>query len=176
MGDREFKNNFKYSPEDSHEEEIKHRKDLLTDSRDNLLKYLEDPSELKKYLNIRDVDEGDFSVYTGKAGLALLYLKLGKIDKAEQLILKCEKKLRQKRVTFLEGDSGVLAIAAVVMEKMGKTSERDVRVKKVVEMADQMDVLNTKSDLPDELLYGSQQEWLSIQPYLPPPSPWTWCC
>lgn len=154
MGDREFKNNFKYSPEDSHEEEIKHRKDLLTDSRDNLLKYLEDPSELKKYLNIRDVDEGDFSVYTGKAGLALLYLKLGKIDKAEQLILKCEKKLRQKRVTFLEGDSGVLAIAAVVMEKMGKTSERDVRVKKVVEMADQMDVLNTKSDLPDELLYG----------------------
>jgi len=153
MGEREFKNNFKYSLEDS-PEDIKKRKDLLTDSRDNLIKYLEDPPELKKLLNIDEIDEGDISVYTGKAGIALLYLKLGKIDKAEKLILKCEKKLRQRRVTFLEGDSGVLAIAAVVMEKLGKTSERDVRVKKVVEMAEQMDVLNAKSDLPDELLYG----------------------
>ena len=70
---------------------------------------------------------GDYSVYSGTSGLVLLYLRLSEtvyrdnptrkrqvLARAQELITKPLNHLNGRRLTFLCGDGGVLALAAVI--------------------------------------------------------------
>ena len=76
-------------------------------------------------------DWRDFSVYTGKAGYALLYLEAGKIldsvDYMEQAFFMAEKCTMHlhahshgRELTFLTGAGGPLAISAVCAHSMNQ--------------------------------------------------------
>jgi len=90
----------------------------------------------------------DGTVYTGKGGHALLFLKLGDLDKAGDLARESLETVSSSRVTFLCGFSGPLSILAVVESKRGRT----VSLAPILSLADQVCAL--PSSTPDELLYG----------------------
>lgn len=72
------------------------------------------------------LDYNDNSVYTGTSGVALLKLKRNPEDEEnlkEALQLLSLHKLRKKRHTFLCGDTGPLAIGAVIYHRLGMTEE-----------------------------------------------------
>ncbi|KAJ3643298.1 hypothetical protein Zmor_026020 [Zophobas morio] len=102
----------------------------------------------------KHLDFNDYSVYTGTAGIALLKLK--KDDQSKQNLQEAKEllslhRLRKKRHTFLCGDTGPLAIAAVIDYKLGnKTYMQCVQSIRAMEE----DVLNINSDLANEYLYG----------------------
>ncbi|KAK9889522.1 hypothetical protein WA026_006876 [Henosepilachna vigintioctopunctata] len=101
------------------------------------------------------VDPHDYSVYTGTSGIALLKLKKDPKNTRnlkEILELLQLKKLRNRRHTFLCGDTGPLAIGAVVHHKLGNHEEVKSIVDSILSMQD--DVFNIASDLPNEYLYG----------------------
>ncbi|KAL3268793.1 hypothetical protein HHI36_007889 [Cryptolaemus montrouzieri] len=104
---------------------------------------------------LRNIDHSDYSVYTGTAGIALLKLKKSPNDLQnlkEILELLPLKRLKNRRHTFLCGDTGPLAIAAVVHHKLGNHEQVKVIVDRILSMQD--DVFNISSDLPNEYLYG----------------------
>ncbi|XP_044753496.1 glutathione S-transferase LANCL1 [Coccinella septempunctata] len=101
------------------------------------------------------IDKHDYSVYTGTSGLALLKLKKDPNNPEnlkEILELIPLKRLKNKRHTFLCGDAGPLAIAAVVHYKLGNHDQTKLVVERLLSMKD--DVFNINSDLPNEYLYG----------------------
>nr|XP_022310754.1 lanC-like protein 2 [Crassostrea virginica] len=95
----------------------------------------------KKYLELLEVieravaslDDTDGSVYTGTAGIALLYLHLYEIasDKGDHSLL--HKSLeyikgsidncKRRKLTFLCGDSGPLALAVVIYSLLGESKK-----------------------------------------------------
>jgi len=87
-------------------------------------------------------------VYTGKAGLALLYLKLNKLDLATTLVDESLHIISSSRVTFLTGTPGPLAIKAIICHKQGGQPD----IIPILKMAPE--VCRPDSNLPDELLYG----------------------
>ncbi|XP_060833144.1 lanC-like protein 2 isoform X2 [Bombus pascuorum] len=103
---------------------------------------------------------GDYSVYTGLAGIAYLFYKYGKcfnephyINDAVKLLRICTDKFRGKgEITFLTGIVGPVALGAVVFHSEGYSDEAQNMISKVKSL--QSVVLNENSDLPDELLYG----------------------
>lgn len=119
-----------------------------------LLNYFE--SEFKSYTDVRD-----FSVYTGTAGIALLYYHLSKvfldrknefIEKALELLGGALKRIKQRDVTFLCGEVGPLALAAVLYSEIGQEGESRKRLQMLKEKLSY--VTNLQTDLPDEILYG----------------------
>ncbi|XP_042216662.1 lanC-like protein 2 [Homarus americanus] len=101
----------------------------------------------------------DYSVYTGTSGYVLLYLHLAEIlgddtylQKATPLVNKAFRNLKGRRLSFLCGDSGPLALAAILNDK---TKEKEI-VKSSITSIKEMEraVLDIESDLPDELLFG----------------------
>ncbi|GCB76450.1 hypothetical protein scyTo_0017467 [Scyliorhinus torazame] len=118
-------------------------------------------SELLQHLKngLLKADETDSSSYTGWAGIALLYLHLYDIygdqsflQKALQYVNKSLKFLSGRVVTFLCGDGGPLAVAAVVHHKLQQTQESDGYINQLLQLHPSVVKLNSK--LPDEMLYG----------------------
>ncbi|KAK1885569.1 LanC-like protein 2 [Dissostichus eleginoides] len=101
---------------------------------------------------LKTADPHDFSTYTGWTGIALLYLQLHRcsqesshLQRALDYVKRTLRILNGRKVSFLCGDAGPLAVGAVVHHKLSNTEESQ-------------DCLNSSvlsdSDLSDELLYG----------------------
>ncbi|XP_072117258.1 glutathione S-transferase LANCL1 [Mobula birostris] len=104
-------------------------------------------------------DRTDCSTYTGWAGIALLYLHLHNVygdqnflQKAAEYVNKSLKCLTRRVVTFLCGDAGPLAIAAVVCHKLQQIQESDNYVNQLLHL--RQSAVKSSSKLQNELLYG----------------------
>uniref|UniRef100_A0A8C3VCW4 LanC-like protein 2 n=3 Tax=Catharus ustulatus TaxID=91951 RepID=A0A8C3VCW4_CATUS len=108
---------------------------------------------------LKTADPHDCSAYTGWTGIALLYLQLYRVTKNQShlqrsldYVKRILRNLNGRRVTFLCGDAGPLAVGAVVYHKLKNDSESKECVAKLLQL--QRTVISTDSELPDELLYG----------------------
>ena len=115
------------------------------------LVYLTNPSSYAALLGLSaaacsPADDG--TVYTGTGGLALLFLRLGDLDKAGTLAREALQTASSSKPTFLTGFPGPLALLAVVESRRG----RSVSLAPLLALAPQAVALS--SPLPDELLYG----------------------
>ncbi|GLG95310.1 LanC-like protein 3 homolog [Gryllus bimaculatus] len=101
----------------------------------------------------------DYSVYTGTSGIAFLYflmaMKLKKPEyykKSLKILENTFPRLKNRRVSFLTGDSGPLALGSVMYDRLGMPEESLRCAHRVKEILPTIVSLN--SDLPDEILYG----------------------
>ncbi|XP_052452662.1 lanC-like protein 2 isoform X1 [Carassius gibelio] len=108
---------------------------------------------------LKTADPHDFSTYTGWTGIALLYLQLYRgtqdashLQRALDYIKRALRNLNGRRVSFLCGDAGPLAVGAVLHHLLKNQSESQDCLTKLLQL--QRSVLSTDSDAPDELLYG----------------------
>ncbi|XP_075036381.1 glutathione S-transferase LANCL1 [Mixophyes fleayi] len=108
---------------------------------------------------LKSTDPGDFTVYTGWSGIALLYLHLSEVygdpshlQRAQEYASKGLRCVNRRDVTFLCGGAGTYAVAAVIFYKLGSNKEADDCVTRVLQM--HPSVIKAESRLPDELLYG----------------------
>ncbi|XP_050793699.1 lanC-like protein 2 isoform X1 [Gopherus flavomarginatus] len=108
---------------------------------------------------LKTADPHDCSAYTGWTGIALLYLQLYRVTRDQKYlqrsldyVKRILRNLTGRRVTFLCGDAGPLAVGAVVYHKLKIDSESKECITKLLQL--QRTVISTDSELPDELLYG----------------------
>nr|XP_058152561.1 lanC-like protein 2 isoform X2 [Dasypus novemcinctus] len=108
---------------------------------------------------LKTADPHDCSAYTGWTGIALLYLQLHRVTGDQTYLLRSLdyvkrtlRNLNGRRVTFLCGDAGPLAVGAVVYHKLRSDSEAQECIAKLMQL--QRAVVCRDSELPDELLYG----------------------
>ncbi|XP_061821075.1 lanC-like protein 2 [Nerophis lumbriciformis] len=108
---------------------------------------------------LKTADPHDFSTYTGWTGIALLYLQLHRVSneasylqRALDYVKRSMRILNGRKVTFLCGDAGPLAVGAVVHHKLGNTADSKDCLTKLLQL--QQSVLSTDPEMPDELLYG----------------------
>ncbi|CAI5674029.1 unnamed protein product [Oreochromis niloticus] len=108
---------------------------------------------------LKTADPHDFSTYTGWTGIALLYLQLHRVSneashlhRALDYVKRTMRILNGRKVTFLCGDAGPLAVGAVVHHKLNNTTDSKECLSRLLQL--QRSVLSPDSDLPDELLYG----------------------
>nr|XP_055062092.1 glutathione S-transferase LANCL1 [Misgurnus anguillicaudatus] len=106
---------------------------------------------------LKGADPRDCTGYTGWAGIALLYLHLHSIfgetlylHKALEHVSRSLRSLTQRWVTFLCGDAGPLAIAAVVYHRLQKPHEAEECLNRLMQLHQSV----VQGKLPDELLYG----------------------
>uniref|UniRef100_A0A3Q3XC25 Glutathione S-transferase LANCL1 n=1 Tax=Mola mola TaxID=94237 RepID=A0A3Q3XC25_MOLML len=105
---------------------------------------------------LKSANARDCTAYTGWAGIALLYLHLHDVFGEASFLQKalehaeCSLKhlTRRHDVTFLCGDAGPLAVAAVVYCRLQRAQEADVCITRSVA------VVKGSGELPNELLYG----------------------
>nr|XP_057907891.1 glutathione S-transferase LANCL1 isoform X1 [Doryrhamphus excisus] len=108
---------------------------------------------------MKSADPRNCTSYTGWAGIALLYLHLHRVFKQEVFLqkalehvsrsLKC---LTRRDVTFLCGDAGPLAVAAVVYHRLQRQGEADDCITRLLQY--HPTVVKGSGGLPNELLYG----------------------
>ncbi|XP_015437581.1 PREDICTED: lanC-like protein 1 isoform X2 [Dufourea novaeangliae] len=128
-------------------------KRALSESTKKLLYQLEE----KKSHWIHDHDN---SVYTGTAGIAYMFYHYGKcfnepayIRKAAKLLGTSVSKFRGRReITFVTGIAGPLALHAVVSHSEGNEKESENMITRLKSLSSH--VLDERSELSDELLYG----------------------
>ncbi|XP_077365475.1 lanC-like protein 2 [Festucalex cinctus] len=108
---------------------------------------------------LKTADPHDFSTYTGWTGIALLYVQLYRgsddvahLQRALDYVKRSMRILNGRKVTFLCGDAGPLAVGAVVHHKLGNTADSNDCLSRLLQL--QRSVLSTDSEMPDELLYG----------------------
>uniref|UniRef100_A4IIE7 LanC-like protein 2 n=1 Tax=Xenopus tropicalis TaxID=8364 RepID=A4IIE7_XENTR len=108
---------------------------------------------------LKTADPHDCSAYTGYTGIALLYLQLYRVTKEQShlqrsldYVKRILRNLNGRRVSFLCGDAGPLAVSAVVHHKLNNEAESKECIAKLLQL--QRGVVSTDTDLPDELLYG----------------------
>uniref|UniRef100_A0A671RE20 LanC-like protein 2 n=1 Tax=Sinocyclocheilus anshuiensis TaxID=1608454 RepID=A0A671RE20_9TELE len=108
---------------------------------------------------LKTADPHDFSTYTGWTGIALLYLQLYRgtqeashLQRALDYVKRALRNLNGRRVSFLCGDAGPLAVGAVVHHHLKNQTESQECLTKLLQL--QRSVLSPDSDVPDELLYG----------------------
>ncbi|RVE41582.1 hypothetical protein evm_013767, partial [Chilo suppressalis] len=102
----------------------------------------------------------DGTIYTGSAGLALYYITCGLIkNNTNQDMLKTALQyinidnLKGRRISFLCGDAGPLALATVISFKLG--TKRPDTVPDYKSLAERlMSLISLLDESPDELLYG----------------------
>ncbi|KAM4626191.1 glutathione S-transferase LANCL1 isoform 1-T1 [Discoglossus pictus] len=121
-------------------------------------------SKIKELLQLmekglKSADPGDCTVYTGWAGVALLYLHLSDVygepsllQKAQDYVSRSLRCLSRRDVTFFCGDAGPYAVGAAVFQKLGLSKEAEDCVRSLIKM--HTSVVKLDSRLPDELLYG----------------------
>ncbi|XP_046390142.1 lanC-like protein 2 [Ischnura elegans] len=126
-------------------------KERLRTSVDQLLARLE--------AGMATTSRSDVSMYTGTPGYALLFWMLSRKRPGEDFqqhsmnILEAAlPRLRNRDVTFICGDPGPLALAAVVYHTLGKPDRSVELVKRIKSFAPI--ITDLESDLPDEALYG----------------------
>ncbi|XP_053268969.1 lanC-like protein 2 [Pleuronectes platessa] len=108
---------------------------------------------------LKTADPHDFSTYTGWTGIALLYLQLHRVSqeashlqRALDYVKRAMRILNSRKVTFLCGDAGPLAVGAVVHHKLNNTADSKDCLSRLLQL--QRSVLSPDSEMPDELLYG----------------------
>ncbi|KAM6953279.1 lanC-like protein 2 [Aplochiton taeniatus] len=108
---------------------------------------------------LKTADPHDFSTYTGWTGIALLYLQLHRVtgeashlQRALDYVKRTLRNLAGRRVTFLCGDAGPLAVGAVVHHRLKNSADSQECVSKLLQL--QRAVLSPEGEMPDELLYG----------------------
>ncbi|XP_061522928.1 lanC-like protein 2 [Phycodurus eques] len=108
---------------------------------------------------LKTADPHDFSTYTGWTGIALLYLQLYRgsnevahLQRALDYVKRSMRILNGRKVTFLCGDAGPLAVGAVVHHKLGNRADSNDCLSRLLQL--QRSVLSPDSEMPDELLYG----------------------
>ncbi|XP_062302673.1 glutathione S-transferase LANCL1 [Osmerus eperlanus] len=109
---------------------------------------------------LKSADPRDCTSYTGWTGIALLYLHLhevfGDISFLQRALVHVSRSLkcltRRHDVTFLCGDAGPLAVAAVVYHRLQRAPEAEECVSRLLQLHQR--VVKGSGDLPDELLYG----------------------
>uniref|UniRef100_UPI0037E8C5BB lanC-like protein 2 n=1 Tax=Semicossyphus pulcher TaxID=241346 RepID=UPI0037E8C5BB len=108
---------------------------------------------------LKTADPHDFSTYTGWTGIALLYLQLHRVSqeaphlqRALDYVKRTMRILNGRKVTFLCGDAGPLAVGAVVHHKLNNTADSKDCLSRLLQL--QRAVLSPDSEMPDELLYG----------------------
>ncbi|KAL2085371.1 hypothetical protein ACEWY4_018691 [Coilia grayii] len=108
---------------------------------------------------LKTADPHDYSTYTGWTGIALLYLQLHRVSseashlqRALDYVKRTLRSLSGRRVTFLCGDAGPLAVGAVIHHRLDNGAESKECISKLLQL--QRSVLSPDSDVPDELLYG----------------------
>jgi lantibiotic modifying enzyme len=123
----------------------------------NLFKFFE--SNLEDYININD-----YSIYTGISGVAFLFFHLDKVlpkniitsdnllDKSLSYLEKVLKYLNNKKYSFICGDSGPIALSAVIYHIKGNNEECNKMLKLL--KLNINDISNINIELSDELLYG----------------------
>lgn len=101
----------------------------------------------------------DYSVYVGTSGQAMFYYIYYQrthdskyLDKAQKLIERSLKYLKNRRFSFLNGDAGPIAVSALIYEALGKQENLESSVQKLKALAPH--VVDLRSDIPDEILYG----------------------
>ncbi|XP_055332816.1 lanC-like protein 2 [Paramacrobiotus metropolitanus] len=129
------------------------RKDLETEISRLCIK-LEKRSE--------DIGEHDHSVYTGHAGIALLYMHLYKnfppFQKYKYLKIALShvepylSKLKLKRPSFICGEAGILAVGAVLLNQLNMKEKAEDCVKNLLKFGREVSDVDDK--MPDEVLYG----------------------
>ncbi|CAF1071789.1 unnamed protein product [Adineta ricciae] len=155
MTDRYFPNNyFDYR----NETYLTSNNHLIPEVGSSIAHWIEQQTDrLERHLH--QTDPTNFSVYTGSTGIALLYLRLSILfsnkkdaykSKAKALVDSSLAQLSGKRISFLSGDPGPLAIAAVIYRDLG--DDRIVRkcIDKLVSIKE--DALSDSK--PDEYLNG----------------------
>lgn len=109
----------------------------------------------------KDVDPKDYSVYTGMSGISILYLHLASLSSSdeEELLKKslmyserALKLLKGSRLSFLCGDPGPLAVAAVIYHKLNLKPKSDAALERLQSLHER--VVDPHSDIPDEILFG----------------------
>ncbi|KAL1006341.1 hypothetical protein UPYG_G00071080 [Umbra pygmaea] len=108
---------------------------------------------------LKTADPHDFSTYTGWTGIALLYLQLHRVSseachlqRALDYVKRTLRILNGRKITFLCGDAGPLAVAAVVHHRLKNQSESRECLTKLLHL--QRGAVSADCDMPDELLYG----------------------
>ncbi|XP_049607976.1 glutathione S-transferase LANCL1 isoform X1 [Syngnathus scovelli] len=109
---------------------------------------------------LKAADQKDCTTYTGWAGIALLYLHIHRIFKQPAFLQKALEHIsrslkcltRRHDVTFLCGDAGPLAVAAVVYHQLQMPGEADECIRRLLQYHER--VMKGSNGLPDELLYG----------------------
>ncbi|KAM4718766.1 lanC-like protein 2 isoform 2-T6 [Anableps anableps] len=108
---------------------------------------------------LKTADPHDFTTYTGWTGIALLYLQLHRVSceashlqRALDYVKRAMRILNGRKVTFLCGDAGPLAVGAVVHHKLNNSTESKGCVSRLLQL--QRSVVSPDSEMPDELLYG----------------------
>ncbi|XP_072535488.1 lanC-like protein 2 [Salminus brasiliensis] len=108
---------------------------------------------------LKTADPHDFSTYTGWTGIALLYLQLHRVSqeashlqRSLDYVKRTLRNLNGRRVTFLCGDAGPLAVGAVVHHRLNNQADSKECITKLLQL--QRSVISPDSDVPDELLYG----------------------
>lgn len=108
---------------------------------------------------LKTADPHDFSTYTGWTGIALLYLRLHQasqealhLQRALEYVKRATRVLNGRKVSFLCGDAGPLAVGAVVHHKLKNEAESRDCLSRLLQL--QRCVLSPDSEVPDELLYG----------------------
>lgn len=107
---------------------------------------------------LKSADPRDCTGYTGWAGIALLYLHLHGVFGEPSYLQRAldyvsrSLSLTGRWITFLCGDAGPLAIAAVVYHRLQRNQEADECVNRLLQL--HQSVVKGVGNLPDELLYG----------------------
>ncbi|XP_036766234.2 lanC-like protein 2 isoform X2 [Manis pentadactyla] len=108
---------------------------------------------------LKTADPHDCSTYTGWTGIALLYLQLYRVTCDQTYLLRSLdyvkrtlRNLNGRKVTFLCGDAGPLAVGAVVYHRLKSDCESQECISKLLQL--QRTIVCQDSELPDELLYG----------------------
>ncbi|XP_062847270.1 lanC-like protein 2 isoform X3 [Trichomycterus rosablanca] len=108
---------------------------------------------------LKTADPHDFSTYTGWTGIALLYLQLHRVtDDVSHLhrsldyVKRTLRNLNGRKVTFLCGDAGPLAVGAVVHHRLKNQADSKECLTKLLQL--QRSVISPDLEIPDELLYG----------------------
>ncbi|XP_013785557.1 lanC-like protein 2 [Limulus polyphemus] len=133
--------------------------DIVKQLQENIVKLLKKLEDGLK----GEVDWHDYSVYTGTTGIAFLYLHLMNsvhdtgqskdyMKKAIWFIEKPLASLKGRRLSFMCGDLGPLALGAVLYKRVGMDRESKDLIKRVEKL--HKDVIPLDNDLPDEFLFG----------------------
>ncbi|KTF90990.1 hypothetical protein cypCar_00033408, partial [Cyprinus carpio] len=146
MEERSFINPF---PDREHREHREHREQGLSGT----------PSAAEHSGANEPLDAGGKVCDLALFGIALLYLQLYRVtqeashlQRALDYVKRALRNLNGRRVTFLCGDGGPLAVGAVVHHHLKNQTESQECLTKLLQL--QRSVLSPDSDIPDELLYG----------------------
>ena len=163
-GERHFKNPY---PDADHEQRLFVLDGQLCDPWKSLIfrEVLQIHSKINLAYTERQIDTHDYSCYTGISGIGLLEKKLAddlNVNTEQKKLIrssskaKIEKavsKVRKKRLTFLCGDAGPLALGAKMYDQHGEKKKSAACIQNLLKIKYE-GIDDYGKPIPDEILYG----------------------